>query len=182
MKLIVGLGNPGYKYKNNRHNVGFLFVEYFVNNEQEFREDKYSESQTVKLMKENEEILIAKPMTFMNKSGVAVKKLFVNNKLRPENLIVVHDDLDIPLGKFHIQVGVGPQLHNGLESIEAILKTKEFVRVRIGVDARPARAENVYRVDGETYVLEDFTDDEKNILVKQVFPKIKERLINLISN
>jgi len=182
MKLIVGLGNPGEKYKNNRHNIGFLFVDFLVKDVSMFKDDKYSESQITKIINNKDEILVAKPMTFMNKSGITVKKLFINNKLKIEDLIVIHDDLDIPLGKFHVQVGVGPQLHNGLESIEQILKNKEFTRVRIGVDARPPRSENVYRVDGETYVLEDFTPEEKNILEKEMFPKIKERLIDLISN
>lgn len=181
MKLLVGLGNPGEKYKNNRHNVGHMFVDYLLKElasspASVFKADKYAESQLVKLEMKNGEILLAKPMTFMNKSGVAVRKLFINWKLKIENLIVAHDDLDIPLGKFHIQVGVGPQLHNGLESIEQILETKEFTRIRIGVDARPTRAEGMYRENGEAYVLQNFSDNEKNILINELFPKILAQL------
>ena len=102
----------------------------------------------------------------MNESGIFVKKL----KVKPENLYVVHDDLDIPLGKFHIQFGVGPQLHNGLESIEQHLNTKDFWRIRIGVDNRKSPA------DGETYVLNDFTNEEKSLLEEQIFPKILSQL------
>ena len=161
MKIIVGLGNPGQKYKNNRHNVGHMFVDYLNN------QSNKSELVDIKIFKTD---------CFMNMSGSFVKKLFVNWKLKVENLIVAHDDLDIPLGKFHIQVGVGPQLHNGLDSIEESIKNKDFIRIRIGVDARLPRSEDVNRINGETYVLQDFTAEEKNLLEKDVFPKIFAQL------
>ncbi len=160
MILIVGLGNPGKKYQNNRHNVGHMFVD-FVNKNFKFQISNF------KLIKTD---------CFMNLSGIFVKKLIENYKLNPpaggENLIIVHDDLDIPLGKFHIQFASGPQLHNGLESIEQHLKTKEFWRLRIGVDARtPER-----KVPGETYSLQNFLPNEKNLLETEIFPKIFEQL------
>ena len=147
MKVIVGLGNPGKKYQNNRHNVGQMLVDYLQDPPQT-------------------ELKLIKTDCFMNESGIFVKKL----KVKPENLYVVHDDLDIPLGKFHIQFGVGPQLHNGLESIEQHLNTKDFWRIRIGVDNRKSPA------DGETYVLNDFTNEEKSLLEEQIFPKILSQL------
>ena len=119
MILIVGLGNPGKKYINNRHNVGHIFIDYLAN------ELTRSQINVLKIVKTD---------CFMNQSGVFVKKFIENRKLKIENLFVVHDDLDIPLGKFHIQFAVGPQLHNGLESIEDHLHTKDFWRVRIGID------------------------------------------------
>jgi len=104
-------------------------------------------------------------------------------KLKIENLIIVHDDLDIPLGKFHIQQGVGPQLHNGLESIEQHLKTKDFLRIRIGVDARVSNKwtcpERSRRVDGESYVLKNFLAEEKTRLEKEIFPKLFTQLQTL---
>lgn len=158
MFCIVGLGNPKEKYQHNRHNVGHMFVDYLKSSF-----DKTQDKQNFKAIKTD---------CFMNQSGIFVKKMVKNWNLEIENLIVIHDDLDIPLGKFKIQKGNGPQLHNGLESIESHLKTKDFLRVRIGVDARqPDRLPN-----GETYVLQDFLSSEKDLLDKDVFPKILSRL------
>lgn len=157
MFFIIGLGNPGIKYQNNRHNAGHLFIDYLKNNPLAIKETKF-----------------LKTDCFMNLSGQFVKKIMMKYKLSTDNLIIVHDDLDIPLGKFKIQKGVGPKLHKGLESIEKVLGTKNFWRIRIGIDNRPA--EN--RIDGEIYVLQDFLFEEKNFLITKVFPKIKERLKN----
>lgn len=176
MKLIVGLGNPGEEYKNNRHNVGFMFLDFLVNRltgsrVNGFKYNKYLLSSIYSLLPTPDNlqpnVLLAKPQTFMNKSGDAINKLIKNFKLEIKNLIVVHDDLDIPLGKFHIQKSVGPKLHNGLESIEKILKTKDFLRVRIGVDNRLPEK----RINGETYVLQNFLEQEK-IIINQTFPEI----------
>ena len=153
---IIGLGNPGEKYRNNRHNVGHLFVDYI-------KQEKPIDNQ----------IKIFKTDCFMNQSGIFIKKLVRNLKLEISNLIVSHDDLDIPLGKFKIQKGTGPQLHNGIESVENSLKAKDFWRIRIGVDARTK--ENW--IDGETYVLQNFKQDELQI-IQSVFPEIIKRLQN----
>ncbi|MDO8497862.1 MAG: aminoacyl-tRNA hydrolase [bacterium] len=181
MKVIVGLGNPGKKYKDTRHNVGFMFLDHLVETfglsdvktaNSEWKSDKYLLSEIYKTKFDNEDLFFAKPQTFMNKSGQAVKKLVTNYKLRvTSDLIVIHDDLDISLGKFKIQKGVGPKLHNGISSIEQHLRTQDFVRVRIGVDARtPDRP-----VSGETYVLENFLPEEKKIIA-DVFQRILDRL------
>lgn len=108
----------------------------------------------------------------MNESGKFFKDTLHVIRSTLHNLIVIHDDLDIPLGKFHIQKGVGPKLHNGLESIEQNLKSKDFWRLRIGVDNRlPERW-----TDGIKYVLQDFLSEEKIKLEKEVFPKIFSQL------
>lgn len=159
MKLVIGLGNPGGKYQNNRHNVGFMFIDFLANKLDKL--DQFDQSH-VKLIK---------PQSFMNRSGADVKKIIAKWKLEIENLIVVHDDLDIPLGKFKIQKGTGPFLHGGITSIEDQLGTKDFWRVRIGIDNR----EPDNRIDGESYVLQDFTPEEQ-IIIQQVFPKIEMRL------
>jgi PTH1 family peptidyl-tRNA hydrolase len=156
MIAIIGLGNPGEKYRNNRHNVGHLFVDYI-------KQEKPIDNQ----------IKIFKTDCFMNQSGIFIKKLVRNLKLEISNLIVAHDDLDIPLGKFKIQKGTGPQLHNGIESVENSLKAKDFWRIRIGVDARTK--ENW--IDGETYVLQNFKQEELQI-IQSVFPEIIKRLQN----
>lgn len=169
MKLIVGLGNPGNKYTNNRHNVGFMFVDYVMESDQtKYIEKKDGDS----IIFQSDELILAKPQTFMNRSGLAVRSLLKKFSLVESDLVVVHDDLDIPLGKFHIQLGVGPLLHNGLESIEQQIKSKNFTRARIGVDAR--LKENW--VDGESYVLSNFKDKEIRLLKEAVFPKIRHSL------
>ncbi|MBI4225727.1 aminoacyl-tRNA hydrolase [Candidatus Roizmanbacteria bacterium] len=169
MHLIVGLGNPGEKYKNNRHNVGFMFVDYMAKLLNGSIAKKQFNNITIQ---QYNNLILAKPLTFMNHSGQAVTKILTDYRVPITDLLVVHDDLDIPIGKFKIQKGVGPRLHNGIESIEKSLGTKDFWRLRIGVDNR--NPDNW--VDGETYVLNDFLLDEKKLLLKQVFPKILKRL------
>ncbi len=149
MKFIVGLGNPGQKYKDNRHNVGHMVIDY--------------------LKDQRSKIKAVKTDCYMNESGKFVKKTI---KLKIENLIVVHDDLDIPFGKFRIDLGRGPKLHNGLESIQNALGTKDFWRIRIGVDNR----QKTGPMDGESYVLKDFLKEEKELLSNSIFPKILSRL------
>ena len=173
MFLIVGLGNPGDKYKNNRHNVGYMFIDYMIKWLNCYMAKKTKSYLTMQ-PSNHATILLTKPLTFMNKSGIAVSDLIKNLKLKIENLVVVHDDLDIPLGKFKIQMGVGPKLHNGIESIENKLGRKDFWRIRIGVDNRTPE----HRIDGESYVLQDFLAEEKKI-IWSIFPKIFYRVISV---
>lgn len=150
MKVIVGLGNPGIKYVNNRHNVGHMVVDVL---------------QSLKLKDK-----ILKSDKYMNDSGLFIKKLRAKySKMQMSDLYIIHDDLDIPLGSFKIQFGKGPKGHNGILDIEEKLGTSEFWRVRVGVENRDKGLE--IRVKGEQYVLEDFTDEEKLILggvIKQI--------------
>jgi len=175
MKLIVGLGNPGDKYKGNRHNIGFMFIDYLVNVLTGSRVYQFSKSgnadYTWTTLKK-EPIEFYKPQTFMNNSGKSVKYAFKKHaELKIENLYVVHDDLDIPLGKFKIQQGTGPKLHNGIESIENHLQAKDFWRIRIGIDNRM----NTGRIDGESYTLLDFQDSERKI-IEQTFLLVLDRM------
>jgi PTH1 family peptidyl-tRNA hydrolase len=182
MLILVGLGNPGKKYQNNRHNVGHMFVDFIdpLFNCSIVKKENNKLYQSTMKQCNNETIILAKPAIFMNNSGIAVKKLTEKYKMKNENLIIVHDDLDIPLGKFHIQFGVGPQLHNGLESIENHLKIKDFYRIRIGVDNREqineTRPERSRRIPGETYALQNFLPNEKKLLKTEIFPKIFSQL------
>ena len=146
MYAIVGLGNVGDKYKNSRHNVGFLFVD------------------DLKQSLKSKNIIFLKPDTMMNSSGIAVKKLVVSKKLDLSNLYVVHDDLDMKLGEYKIQFGKGPKIHNGINSVERELGTADFWRVRIGVDNRDPEK----RTRGEEYVLQDFSTHEKEIVEKVI--------------
>lgn len=181
MKLLACLGNPGKEYENNRHNAGFMFADYVVNKYQisniNYHYDKYLHSEISEIPIDNKSVFLIKPQTFMNASGESLSACIARFSPRiSDDLFVIHDDLDIPLGKFKIQKGEGPKLHNGIESIEKHLKTKDFWRVRIGIDNRNSEK----RIDGETYVLQDFTAEEKNILTTDIFPKILSRLKPLL--
>lgn len=154
MKLIVGLGNPGSAYLGTRHNTGFLLA------------DALGDSKLPK------DVVIRKSDVFMNDSGSFVKKLIDNYHLEPDNLYIIHDDLDIKLGEYKIQFGRGPKDHNGILDIENKLGTKDFWRIRIGVDNRPLDNKPM----GEEYVLENFSDEEKTILnkvIKEVCKKLE---------
>jgi len=142
MLLIVGLGNPGKKYERTRHNVGYIFID--------------------ELEKQNlGGFSLSKTDTFMNESGKAVKKLISKSKflISNSNLIIVHDDIDLPLGEFKIQKGRGAAGHKGVQSIIDSLGTKDFWRVRIGICPKEGKPKNV-----EKFVLQKFTKDEERIL------------------
>lgn len=152
MKLIVGLGNPGVKYKNNRHNSGFMVVD---------KLEKLGFT-GVKLIK---------PQKFMNRSGVEVKKWIRKTGVKAEDIYVIHDDLDIPLGQFKISQK-GPKVHNGVKSVDEQLGFNNYWHVRVGIDNR---LETGYRGTGEDYVLENFRAEEKGI-IKQVMAEIVKQL------
>lgn len=156
MKLIIGMGNPGKEYEYTRHNVGFEFVDRMTDGAKFNMENKF-EAETFR----DREVLFVKPQTFMNDSGRAVRKIFDFYKLRIDDVILVHDDLDLKLGDYKIQKGVGPKVHNGVTSVEASLPDKNFLRVRIGVDNREKTG---FAGLGSDYVLGRFTKDEQEIL------------------
>lgn len=172
MNLVVGLGNIGSKYQNNRHNVGFMFLDSIKDIENEFQEDRSKHALLSKTHLGN--TILIKPTTLMNTSGDAVRAVTNFYKINKNNLYVVHDDLDIKIGEYKIQKGVGPKIHNGILSIEEKLGGSDFWRVRIGVDNR----DPLNREIGEKYVLSDFTSDELSVLTS-VFEKIKVELSKL---
>lgn len=180
MKLIIGLGNPGKKYENNRHNVGFHVAEALAiklsgdGAIKQWRDDKKFGSSLLTL---DSSLILAKPQTFMNDSGRAVAKLVNWYKIEPNDVYVIHDDLDISLGAYKIQKGKGPRLHYGVQSIEKALGTEDFWRVRIGVDNRS----NENRTPGEQYVLQDFTEEEMET-VNEVIDKIIKELSLIIQS
>lgn len=177
-KLIIGLGNPGEKFKNNRHNVGFLFVDYMLQEYKNKRIIEYKEQYKEKFKsmlyepsdKQNYPVFL-KPQTFMNDSGKSVASYIPYSIFHIPDLLVVHDDLDLKLGEFKIQQAKGPKVHNGVNSIEQELGTKDFMRIRIGVDNR--NSEN--RIPGESYVLQDFQQEEQKI-IWGVFIKVAKEL------
>ena len=149
MKLIVGLGNPGRKYEKNRHNIGFLAVDYLID---KFKASKISSKLKGDLYKAGE-YLFLKPATYMNLSGEAVRAVKDFYKLPNEDIIVIHDDIDLKPGALKFKRGGGSGGHNGLKSIDAHIGN-DYYRVRVGV-GRPERKEEVV-----SYVLSDFSEDE----------------------
>jgi PTH1 family peptidyl-tRNA hydrolase len=164
MKLIVGLGNPGDKYKFNRHNVGFLAVDYLID---EFNASKISSKFKGELFKSGE-YLFLKPLTYMNLSGESVREVKDFYKIENEDIIVIHDDLDLPLGSLRFKRGGSSGGHNGLKSIDENIKS-DYWRVRVGI-GRPEDKKDVIN-----YVLGDFGEDEFGC-VKKRFPIIKKAI------
>lgn len=168
MKIILGLGNPGTVYSNTRHNAGIIFVDYLsqkLNSPYGWRREKNK-----MIFKSDKFILIKTADTFMNESG----NLIANSPYQLADFCLAHDDLDIKLGEYKVQTGIGPKLHNGIESVEKIIKSTNFERIRIGIDNRAQGAGD--RIQGEEYVLQKFSAEEREIL-NNVFEEICDKLI-----
>ncbi len=165
--LIVGLGNPEKKYKNNRHNIGFQIVdallEQIERGARKKKKDSFAEMVIIKNKKA--ETFLVKPLTFMNNSGLAVKKIIKEFKIKPENLILIHDEIDLPFGKIKISKNSSSAGHKGVESVIDALKTKNFTRIRVGINPG-------FKTDTAEFVLKNFSAKEKRGL-----PEIKKRVI-----
>lgn len=174
IKLLVGLGNPGKNFHNTRHNVGFMFLEAFTKANSQlgnFSLVKSFRAEIIKTKNANNTLVIAKPNTFMNLSGESVQLVSQYHKIRPEEILVAYDDLDISLGSFKIQIAKSPKMHNGINSIEEALNTDNFWRLRIGVDNRSAELRK--QVSGAKYVLSRFSSEEM-VTLHDTFAKIME--------
>lgn len=158
MKLIVGLGNPGEKYQRTRHNLGFRLLDEMIKDGWE--DSKKLKSQIAK----TDQVIFAKPQTYVNNSGMAVKLLTTYYKLPTTDVIVVYDELDLPLGKIKVRLGGAAAGHHGVESIIKSLGTDQFTRVRLGIGPSIGPAEK--------FVLEIFKPQEK----QQVKHMIKQAL------
>jgi len=172
MAIIIGLGNPGKKYFNTRHNLGFEIIDIFAK-ENSFPEFKLSEKFHALISKKGN-ILLAKPQTFMNESGKSVKKLIFNFQSSIFNLVVAHDDIDLPLGKIRLSKNRGSAGHKGVESIIKELNTKNFTRIRIGI--RPPQCQRLISRP-EQFVLKKFKKEEKDLLnqaIQQALSELKK--------
>ena len=135
IKLIVGLGNPGPKYSETRHNAGFWFVEDLADRYRgRFLPEKKFHGEVTRINVDGSDIWLLKPQTYMNRSGLAVVSLAAFYKLTPQQILVAHDEIDLQAGTARLKSGGGHGGHNGLRDIIAHLGTKEFQRLRIGVD------------------------------------------------
>lgn len=173
MKIIIGLGNPGEKYEKSRHNAGFIVIEQIKNKLDfpDFKIEKKFEAEISEGNFNNEKIILAKPQTFMNLSGQAIKKIADFYKTPTNDIIIIQDDLDINIGCFKISTSSSSAGHNGIQSIFDIFKTQQIKRVRIGIEGAEKKLER--KIAGKDFVLENFSDEElENI--KEISTKIKD--------
>lgn len=159
MKIIIGLGNPGKQHENTRHNLGFLVLDKIAENlqaQRDFKENKRLKSEILKTTLGNEVVILAKPKTFMNLSGQAVQAILSFHKASIKNLLVIHDDLDLPLGKIRFSRESGPAGHNGVSSIIESLGTNDFIRLRVGI-----ATESNLATRNKNFVLGKFSSEEE---------------------
>lgn len=162
MYLIAGLGNPGLQYADTRHNVGFMLLDYLAQGSNvSFTESKWK-ALIAKTIIWDESVVLLKPETFMNASGTAVAAVAQYYKLSTDNIIVIHDDLDIPLGRIKIVSGGGAGGHKGVRSSIEHLGTRNFSRVKIGI-GRPSAL-----IPPEKYVLARFGPDEHEVIEQRM--------------
>ena len=177
MLFIVGLGNPGPKFQKTRHNIGFRVIDGFQKTN-ELPEFKFSLKFTALISKgtlNQEKFILLKPQAFMNSSGKAVRLLAKNYKLKTKSLFVIHDDIDLPLGKIRISRARGAAGHKGVQSVINELGTKNFIRFRVGILPKWGKPKRV-----EKFVLKNFTKKEEEI-VKKVIKKTVSALETALS-
>jgi PTH1 family peptidyl-tRNA hydrolase len=158
-RIVVGLGNPGSEYAGNRHNLGAMVVDLLAAQRSDrFKKGARGFADVVETRIADERVVLAKPRSYMNDSGGRVKAVLGFYKVTPEQLIVVHDELDIPFGQVRLKIGGGPGGHNGVKSLDAALGTKEYARVRVGIGRPPGR------MDPADFVLRNFSPAERKEL------------------
>lgn len=158
MKLIVGLGNVGNKYTFTRHNAGFMLADSIaLNNNLSFKEMPRLKCLITNLRNENGEFLIIKPTTFMNLSGEAVRAVIDYYKISIEDILIIYDDISLPLGKIRFRMNGSDGGHNGIKSIIQHIGTQDFARLKIGIGPQP-------NLPSEVFVLQNFSKEELEIL------------------
>jgi len=173
MKVIVGLGNPGRKYERTRHNAGFMAVDELANSLGIDLAQEKHQAQMGRGRMGAEEVILAKPQTYMNESGRAVGAIMRAVYASHSELIVLHDELDLTFGSVRVKIGGGHGGHNGLRSIIELVGSSDFIRVRIGI-GRPAPG-----MDAADYVLNPFPTGEKS-LVPEIMKRAAEAARNIV--
>jgi len=182
MNLIVGLGNTGRGYANNRHNVGFICLNHFAKTQGIRFDKKQGKARIGTGEVADSKVVVAKPQTYMNLSGESVSRLVKKFNINLNDLLVIHDDLDLPLGKIRIRRGGSSGGHKGIDSIINKLGSQDFTHLRVGI-GRPAKNEDTTEFSDDeiiTYVLGDFTPDEKQTIA-QVIPRVCEAIYYLLT-
>jgi len=176
MKLIVGLGNPGRAYANNRHNIGFICLNHLARTHAVKFDRKKGGARIGMGRIAGNEVVLAKPQTYVNQSGKSVSQLVKKFNISLDELIVIHDDLDLPLGKIRLSYASSSGGHKGIDSIISYLESQNFIRIRVGI-GRPAEASEDEIID---YVLSDFTAEQKQAIA-QAIPKVTEAILCLLT-
>jgi PTH1 family peptidyl-tRNA hydrolase len=179
MKLIVGLGNPGRSYTHNRHNIGFICLNHLARTQGIKFDQKKSLARIGIGEVADSEVVLAKPQTYMNRSGQSVGRLVPRFNIDLDDLLIIHDDLDLPLGKIRIRQGGGSGGHKGVNSIATELDRQDFIRIRVGI-GRPDKAE-ASDDDIIAFVLSDFTPEE-NRAIAPVIPRVSEAILCLLTD
>ncbi|MBI5530416.1 MAG: aminoacyl-tRNA hydrolase [Candidatus Doudnabacteria bacterium] len=179
MKLIIGLGNPGTKYHNTRHNAGFMAIEYFLKDIQAINCQSSFNAQICELHFGSQKVFLVKPQTFMNLSGQAVKAIGDFYKVDyQKDLLVIHDEVDLPFAEIRETSSSSAAGHNGVQNIIDELGTKDFHRIRLGVENRADKK----IPPTESFVLQNFSEEELHRLNEEVFPKVKLEIKKFIQN
>lgn len=167
MKLIVGIGNPGREYQNTRHNVGFIVLDNY-DSSLNWKKDKDCEKAELNI--NGEKVIFIKPLTFVNLSGNAVLRICNFYKISPEDILVIHDDLDLQSCTFRLKYNSSSGGHNGIKSIINSLGTQEFSQLKIGIG-------NSKSYDTKDYVLSKLSKDELAYLEKPIFKDIIDSFV-----
>jgi len=171
MKLVVGLGNPGRKYKTTKHNVGFMCLDYYAKKYKlKFKKDNKFSGETLKIGN----LVLLKPHTFMNESGQSIRKVMNFYNINVEDILIIYDDLDLPLGKTRLREKGSSAGHNGIKSIISNVQTQDFKRVRIGIDKNPL-------YETKNYVLSSFNKQEK-ALIEPTLVKVSNIITDFDNN
>ncbi len=178
MQLVMGLGNPGRQYSRTRHNAGFMALDQFASSKNIGFNHRECLSRTGSWTGNGSTVILAKPLTYMNLSGEAVRRLSAKYRVKPSCLLVVHDDLDLQPGKLRLRFGGSSAGHKGVESIIASLGTRDFMRLKIGI-GRPDNAPSEDEI--VDYVLGEFTQQERRILL-ETFPVAGKAIEMVISD
>lgn len=171
--LIVGLGNPGREYKDNRHNVGFMLVDRLTVRLVARMSRVQSHALVASVNYEGNKLILAKPQTYMNLSGQSIQGLARFYKMPLENVVVAHDDLDLPFGTIRIRPGGGPGGQKGVASTIERLGTKDFRRLRIGIGRPPGR------MDPAAYVLQDFPKADQ-LLLSEILDRAADAALEFV--
>ena len=173
--LIIGLGNPGREYKNTRHNIGFMLIDHLAERIGARGMKVQSKASVTSGLYEERKLILAKPQTYMNLSGQSVQGLLHFYKIPLENLIVAHDDLDLPYGTIRIRPTGGPGGQRGMANTIELLGTKDFPRLRLGIGRPPGR------MDPKDYVLQDFSKDELK-LMPELLSRASDAALEFVMN
>ncbi len=157
MKLIVGLGNPGNEFQNTRHNIGFMVIDEYAKQHSVNINQKKFDALSAEIIINGEKVILVKPQTYMNLSGIAIKRFVDYYKINIADILIIHDDLDLSFGTYRLRLSGSSGGHNGLKSINEALNTQDYKRLKIGIS-------NDKTIDTKDYVLGHFNNNDKDIV------------------